>query len=481
MNIQLSATQWKGLRPALLIGFALAVLQIGSGVLAYYQSKNLLLEGKLQAAHNLSQGLVVAIADQVVLKDYASVEARMMQTMANLEVASVVLTDTSGKVLTYLRRSPGQAPHQVFGSAPLSLLHNSMGSVWQSRDEVYITTWSKITLGVDVGWLRMQTYTALDNDDLSQLRRQTSLLSALSVLSGSVILGLFLWRFYFTVVKREHFIEMKLDETSNRLLQSEKLASLGQLAAGVAHEINNPIGYVSSNIATLAKYLAVYEKVLDAKPGNETEAAQIRQRFHVDTIRADVQPLLKETQEGLTRVTQIVKDLKDFSRSNTSAVFVKADIFEGLRATLNIVSSEVKNRADVRLELGDTPLIDCVPSQINQVFLNLIVNAAQAMDPLQRGLIVVRSGHNDTQVWCEVEDNGQGMNPETLAKIFDPFFTTKAPGQGTGLGLSVSLGIVEKHGGTLTAHSTVGVGTRFRVVLPIHHHPSSTASTGAHA
>lgn len=260
---RLNASQWQSIKPALLIGLALALLQIGSGVAAYYQSKSLLWEGKFQTSHNLTQGLVVAVADQMVLKDYASVESRILQTMSNAEVASVVLTDTTGKVLSALKREPGQEPRLVFEPNWIQAPATEQAFV-QSRDDAFITTWTKVSLGSDLGWVRLQTYNELDSADLRSLRQQTLLLSALSVVSGIIILGVFLWRAYFTVVKRGHMFEVKLDEATKRLVQSEKLASLGELAAGVAHEINNPVGYVSSNLTTLQKYLAVYEKVLDA-------------------------------------------------------------------------------------------------------------------------------------------------------------------------------------------------------------------------
>ncbi len=144
-----------------------------------------------------------------------------------------------------------------------------------------------------------------------------------------------------------------------------------------------------------------------------------------------------------------------------------ADIQVGLKSTLNIARNQLKNRADVRLELDNLPLIECAPSQIDQVFLNLIVNAAQAMPEGKMGLIDIRTHCDDTQVWIEVQDNGPGIAPEILKKIFDPFFTTKDPGTGTGLGLSVSQNIIQQHGGTLTVDSTVGIGTTFKITLPI--------------
>ena len=205
------------------------------------------------------------------------------------------------------------------------------------------------------------------------------------------------------------------------MLQAEKLASLGQLAAGVAHEINNPIGYVSSNVVTLKKYLEVYDKFL-ADPSDQNRNACLR-------IQAEVQPLFDETQEGIVRVKNIVQDLKDFSRSNATSQFVRADIHHGLQSTLNIVNHEIKHKAVVVKALSSTPEIECVPSQINQVFLNLIVNAAQSLVPEKKGIITLRSGHDNTHVWFEVADNRCGMDDKTLSKIFDPFFTTKSQGR----------------------------------------------------
>ena len=463
---RLSSAQWKSIKPALLIGLALALLQIGSGLAAYYQSKSLLWEGKFQTSHNLTQGLVVAVADQMVLKDYASVESRIVQTMSNAEVASVILTDTAGKVLSALKREPGQEPHLVFDPDWIQTPETEH-ALLQSRDHAFITTWAKVSLGSDLGWVRLQTYNELDSADLVSLRQQTLLLSALSVVSGILILGVFLWRAYFTVVQRGHMFEAQLDEATKRLVQSEKLASLGELAAGVAHEINNPVGYVSSNLTTLQKYLAVYEKVLDAPATDPAEMAALKKKLNYAFIRDDLQSLLKETQEGVGRVKAIIQDLKDYARTNAATHYVASDLQVGLKSTLNIARNQLKDRADVRLTLGDLPLVECAPSQIDQVFLNLIVNAAQAMPAGKMGVIDIRTACNHEQVWIEVQDNGPGIAPEILKKIFDPFFTTKDPGTGTGLGLSVSQNIIQQHGGTLTVDSTVGVGTTFKITLPI--------------
>jgi signal transduction histidine kinase len=191
-----------------------------------------------------------------------------------------------------------------------------------------------------------------------------------------------------------------------------------------------------------------------------------------NAIRQDVQDLLRETHEGITRVKNIINDLKDFARSNAVQHFILADLHQGLRSTLNIVGSEVKARATIQLALGDLPEIECVPSQINQVFLNMVVNAAQAMPPGHQGQITIRSGTEGQLVWVAFEDNGAGMDAATIDRIFDPFFTTKDVGTGTGLGLSVSLGIVQRHHGQILVNSTPGVGTRFRIELPIRQTPA---------
>ena len=178
----------------------------------------------------------------------------------------------------------------------------------------------------------------------------------------------------------------------------------------------------------------------------------------------------------MAKADAMMKEVLQNHPNSAKAHYVAADIHIGLKSTLNIARNQLKNRADVRLELGDLPLIECAPSQIDQVFLNLIVNAAQAMPEGKMGLIDIRTHCNDQQAWIEVQDNGPGIPPEILKKIFDPFFTTKDPGTGTGLGLSVSQNIIQQHGGTLAVDSTVGVGTTFTVTLPIKH-PAAQGST----
>ena len=259
------------------------------------------------------------------------------------------------------------------------------------------------------------------------------------------------------------------------LVQSEKLASIGQLAAGVAHEINNPIGYVFSNFGTLEGYLAqVFEMLAayeDAEPsvGAADVAARLRalrERLELAFLKEDIPVLMRESRQGIARVRQIVQDLKDFSHVDSTQDFQWANLHQGIDSTLNVVAGEIKYKADVVKEYGEIPDVECLPSQINQVVMNLVVNAAHAMGE-QRGRITIRTGAEAEQVWLEVADTGSGMPPDTLKRVFEPFFTTKPIGKGTGLGLSLSYGIVQKHQGRIGVESVVGRGTTFRVTLPM--------------
>ena len=269
----------------------------------------------------------------------------------------------------------------------------------------------------------------------------------------------------------------KLRLAQDQLMQSEKLASIGQLAAGVAHEINNPVGYVFSNFGTLERYLADLFRMLGAYEEAEpllahTPAARrlaaLRQEIELDYLKEDVPTLMAESCEGIKRVRKIVQDLKDFSHVDARQEWEWVDLHKGIDSTLNIVNNEIKYKADVVKQYGTLPEVECLPSELNQVFMNLLVNAAHAVSK-ERGTITIRSGASadGSQVWIEVEDDGCGIARENLSRVFDPFFTTKPVGKGTGLGLSLSYGIVKKHGGRLEVDSEVGRGTRFRVCLPV--------------
>lgn len=270
----------------------------------------------------------------------------------------------------------------------------------------------------------------------------------------------------------------KLEAAQGQLLQQEKLVSIGQLAAGVAHEINNPIAFVSANLTALEGYLqdlwAVLDAYASATPLIAHDAAalaaiaQVCQARDLAFIREDVPSLLAQSRDGLLRVKNIVQNLKDFSRVD-QAQWQLADLHEGLDSTLALAAAQWQPKAEVVRAYGDLPPLRCAPAQLNQVFLNLLLNAVQSI--AERGSITVRTGRDgDGAVqwgWVELEDTGCGIAPNQLHRLFEPFYTTKPVGQGMGLGLSLCYGIVAAHGGRIEVHSVLGVGSRFRVWLPL--------------
>ncbi|MBI5023580.1 MAG: nitrate- and nitrite sensing domain-containing protein [Candidatus Omnitrophica bacterium] len=271
----------------------------------------------------------------------------------------------------------------------------------------------------------------------------------------------------------------RLKETQNQLVQSEKLASIGHLAAGVAHEINNPVGFINNNMEILEQYIADYAKILkmtdhlkesviqgdlaEAKTVAE-EITKTKKEINLDYIISDTPKLLEHNRKGIGRIQKIVMDLRTFAREDKNEMeHVKIeDVIEGILA---IVHSEIKYKAELEKDYGDTPLIECSPRRLGQVFINLIVNALHAIEGT--GTIAIKTYTQDGFVCVDVRDTGKGIPPEILNKIFDPFFTTKPVGQGTGLGLSVSYEIVKKHGGDITVRSKAGEGATFTVMLPI--------------
>ena len=266
----------------------------------------------------------------------------------------------------------------------------------------------------------------------------------------------------------EAALQAEIAERKNReaqLLQSEKLASIGLLAAGLAHEINNPIGYVSSNLVTLEGYVAQLLGFIAACEGGQSGLPSAA-REELAFLRDDIPALVSESKQGLAQVRQIVLDLKDFARIDSTQTWQPAGLHQGIDSTLNLLASRLKGRAEIVKEYGRIPDIQCLPSQLNQVVMNLLLNAADALGGAG-GRITLRTGVEGLQVRLEVEDNGCGIAPEALPRIFDPFFTTKPVGQGTGLGLSLSYGIVQRHNGHIEVQSAVGRGTTVRVLLPL--------------
>ncbi len=272
--------------------------------------------------------------------------------------------------------------------------------------------------------------------------------------------------------EQRHLIR-KLEEAHNQVLQSEKLASIGQLAAGVAHEINNPVGFVNSNLGALENYVNELLRVIDAYAAIESELqarpdllaplAETKRKADLEFLREDIGQLIRESKDGLDRVKRIVQDLKDFSRVGESQ-WQWVDLHKCLDSTLNVVWNEIKYKAEVVKDYGALPEIECLPSQLNQVFMNLLVNAAQAI--AERGTITIATRTDGEEVEVSIADTGNGIAEENLTRIFDPFFTTKPVGKGTGLGLSVSYSIVARHHGRIEVESTLGQGTLFRVCLP---------------
>ena len=262
-------------------------------------------------------------------------------------------------------------------------------------------------------------------------------------------------------------------EKDKILLHQDKLASIGQLAAGVAHEINNPIGFIMSNLGTLQsyaesekQYLTALEKVAQACCSEQelVSLEELHRKLDLPFILEDIPPLIAESLEGAERVKRIVLDLKDFARTDENSL-KQTDLNHCVQSTANIVRNELRYIADLNLDLQEIPLVICNPQQINQVIANILVNAAHAIDG--HGRITVTTSHEQGRVLLTFTDTGRGIPPEIQGRIFDPFFTTKPVGKGTGLGLSISYDIVKKHGGEISLQSEVGVGTTFVISLPI--------------
>lgn len=250
------------------------------------------------------------------------------------------------------------------------------------------------------------------------------------------------------------------------LIHSEKLAIIGKMAAGVAHEINNPIGYVFSNLRTLARYVDDLLKIIDAVDVLQDieDIRRLKRTLDYAYMRDDIEALIAESGEGIDRVKSIISALQDFYHIDEEA-FSQIDLHRCLDTTINVAANETRYKAEIVKEYSALPAIECNASQINQVVLNLLVNAGQAIS--NEGTITVRTGMEGEDVWFEVEDTGAGIEPENIEKLFEPFFTTKGVGQGTGLGLALSYSIIQKHHGRMQVFSEPGQGTRFRVWLPI--------------
>ena len=287
----------------------------------------------------------------------------------------------------------------------------------------------------------------------------------------------------------QQLLIQKLQETQQQLLQAEKMASVGQLAAGIAHEINNPLGFVNSNMNSLQSYMATlfnvidqYEQITGQSPltaDNREAMTNVAQAADLDFIKEDIVELVKESLDGLRRVKDIVQSLKDFSHIGETD-WQQADIHQGIDSTLNIVSNEIRYKAIVTKHYGKIPLVECVISELNQVMMNLLINAAHAIQ--DKGVITIATGTEQRNgidcVWIKITDNGAGIEPHNLTRIFEPFFTTKPVGSGTGLGLSLAYGIINKHKGEISVKSVVGKGTQFTINLPVVRKKNDACSSG---
>ncbi|NQZ81889.1 MAG: two-component sensor histidine kinase [Colwellia sp.] len=262
----------------------------------------------------------------------------------------------------------------------------------------------------------------------------------------------------------------ELKQSESQLVQSEKMASIGVLASGVAHEINNPIGFIKSNLSMLRDYFVDIEKYYHTSLLNLTNETQraiqqdLAKKHDIEFFLKDIPPLLESSIGGVERVTEIVQSLKTFARIDLPDKSI-VDINEGLNATLNMVWNELKFNCKIHVDLKPLPRIFAYPGKLNQVFMNLLINAGQSID--DKGDIYVRTYVKNNDIVVEVKDTGCGINPEHLSQIFTPFYTTKAIGEGTGLGLSISHQIIEQHDGRLDVVSTLGEGSCFSLYLPI--------------
>lgn len=268
----------------------------------------------------------------------------------------------------------------------------------------------------------------------------------------------------------------ELERMQAQLVHSEKMASLGQLAAGVAHELNNPAGFILSNVSALPDYLRRLKRILSTydgvslSPADLEVVAAVKSDVDYGRILIDLDSIATDSFSGAERIKGIVQNLRLFSRLD-EAELKEVDVHEGIESTIRLLSQYFTTPSiELRRVYGSLPRISCYAGQLNQVWMNLLVNAAQAIGQ-SRGEVTIRTSSREHTVDVSVSDTGRGIAPEHINRIFDPFFTTKVVGEGTGLGLSISHGIITRHGGRLTVKSAVGRGTTFNVVIPVRPEP----------
>ena len=353
------------------------------------------------------------------------------------------------------------------------VLNNASFSYWEHRPHVFDFSSSRPITGEETAMYQNIEFFPLDIEN-NQVKTVCLIVQDVTELAS-----------YYQAQKclseqleQEHtalsLLNKKLEAAQNQLLQSEKMAAIGQLAAGVAHEINNPIGFVNSNLQSLQDYndkllklLRFYQKLVHkiGSPPYFALEQDMLKRYQFEFICSDLPDLINESIEGLDRVAVIVKSLKSFSHVDSSE-WQYANVIEGIENTLKIAANQIKYKAVVLRNFQDNlPELYCQPMQLNQVFLNLLVNAAQAIE--ERGEISIDVSATESEIMIIIRDTGSGIAAQDIRKIFEPFYTTKPVGTGTGLGLSLSYSIVQKHKGEIKVTSTLGVGTSFTVILPI--------------
>lgn len=267
--------------------------------------------------------------------------------------------------------------------------------------------------------------------------------------------------------------------TGTRLAQTERLQSLGQLVAGVIHELNNPLTIVNANLQILAEYVQQQARLLEMYRTlgvNTKEIDEYQEEIEIDYLNQDLPRVLGSCREGASRARNLVDELRRFSIANQQEVTM-VDLRNLITSTVRLVESSYRNRVEFRVEFGQLPPITGVVGHIQQVFMNLIVNSCQAIG--EKGVVTLRSWLDGEDVVVEVSDTGSGIPPEVLPQIFEPYFSTKGPCEGTGLGLPITKRIIEKHGGRLEVDSVVGEGTVFRVVLPRECDPGLVENPGS--
>jgi hypothetical protein len=270
----------------------------------------------------------------------------------------------------------------------------------------------------------------------------------------------------------------ELKEAESQLVESEKMASLGQLTAGIAHEINNPINFVTSNVKPLNRDVKILletvdimeNMLLEKAPEQHKMALKYKEEIDYDYLKLEIGQLLDGISDGASRTAEIVKGLRIFSRLDEDDL-KKADINEGMDSTLIITNNMLNNHISIQKKYGNLPLIECYPGKLNQVFLNIISNGIYAIQKKfgdsDGGVLSITTYHDQTHVYIKIADNGTGMDEPTKKRLFEPFFTTKDVGEGTGLGLSIAYNTINKHNGQILIESQLGTGTEFIIKLPL--------------